>query len=287
LRNLHEWLGLLATTSKSKTDTAMTTKKTEQTKKLRPIIFDDEPFNVLVSLAGSGGIRGVDDEKLGDNFSCFVLKTNLWYGLPKWDKGDPEQGKVPQSDFWTQLLFVPTEGIKADNKLYSKVSDRTVCQMFKRGRHLNTFSAACKTTRNEVKLDDLLDELNIPELQAWQLVVWTPEFVGKSNKHGNYSALKWEWSMPEGERQLETQSRIIKMYQEFGTNPIELEYEIDPGLLNLDTLEPEEKRKFKKLIASQNQPILLGEAAQAFAALPQQIEQAAIKAEADSSAGSK
>jgi len=41
--------------------------------------------------------------------------------------------------------------------------------MFKRGRHLNTFSAACQTTHNEVKLDDLLDELNIPELQAWQL----------------------------------------------------------------------------------------------------------------------
>lgn len=239
---------------------------------LRPIIFDDEPFNVLVSLAGSGGIKGVDDEKLGDNFSCFVLKTNLWFGLPAWDKGDPENGKEPKADFWTQLLFVPTEGIKADNKLYSKVSDRTVCQLFKRGRHLTTFSAACKTTRNESKLDTMLDELKIDGLQAWQLVVWTPEFIGKSNKYGNYSALKWWWNMPEEGKQQVTQQRIIQLYKTFGTNALELEYDVDPGLLNLDTLEPEEKRNFKKMIAAQNQPALLQGVAQAFAALPQQTE---------------
>jgi hypothetical protein len=251
----------------------MATNKSESSPVLRPIIFDEEPFSVLVSLAGDGGIKGVDDEKLGDNFSCFVLKTNLWYGLPGWDKGDPEQGKIPQPDFWTQLLFVPTEAVKADNKLYNKVSDRTVCQLFKRGRHLATFSAACKTTRNEQKLDTQLDELAIDGLQAWQLVVWTPEFTGKSNKYGSYSALKWWWNMPEG-KQVETQQRIIQMYRDYSINPLELEYEVDPGLLNLDALEPEEKRNFKRLIATQNQPTLLQGAAQAFSALPQATETA-------------
>jgi hypothetical protein len=236
---------------------------------LRPIIFDDEPFNVLISLQGDGALKGVDDEKLGDNFSCFVLKTNLWYGLPGWDKGDEATGRLPKSDFWTQILFVPTEAVKADNKLYSKVSDRTVCQLFKRGRHLASFSASCKTTRNEPKLDKQLDELNIPGLQAWQLVVWTPEFLKKSNKHGSYSALKWWWNMPEG-RQIETSQRIIQMYQQFGLNPMELDFEIDPGLLNLDALEPTEKQSFKKMIARQNQPELMQGAVQAIslAALP-------------------
>jgi hypothetical protein len=140
---------------------------------------------------------------------------------------------------------------------------------------LATFAAACKTTRNE-PLDNLLDDLGIPDLQSWQTVVWTPEFVAKCNKLGKYSSLKWWWSLPEGERQIETQARVFQMFRTFGTNPLELEYDVDPGLLNLDTLEQEEKRKFKRLVANQNQPILLEGAAQAFIDLaappPRQIE---------------
>jgi hypothetical protein len=242
----------------------MTAKKITSAQQIRPILFDEEPFNVLISLSGSGALKGVDDEKLGDNFSCFVLKTNTWYGIPGWDKGDEATGREPSPDFWTQVLFVPTEGIKADNKLFAKVSDRTVCQLLKRGRHLSTFQAATKTTRNEVKLDILLDELAVEGLQAWQLVVWTPEFIGKTNKHGSYSALKWWWNLPEG-RQLETQQRVIQVYKTLGLDPLELEYEAGPGLLNLSSLEPSEKREFKKMIASQNQPALLQSAVQALA----------------------
>jgi hypothetical protein len=238
---------------------------------LRPIIFDDEPFNVLASLQAVGGLRGVDDEKLGDNFSCFVLKTNLWYGLPSWDKGDPEKGRHPKPDFWTQILFVPTFAAtgNVDDKLVNKVSDRTVCQLFKRGRHLQSFHAACKTTRNETKLDVLLDELQVEGLQAWQLVVWTPQFTPKTSKEGfSYSALKWWWNLPEGEKQLETQSRVIQMFKQFGVDPLELDYEVDAGLLNLDALKPEQKKQFKQLIAAENQPAL-GEVAKAFLALGQ------------------
>lgn len=227
-----------------------------QDREIKPIIFDDEPYSVLISLQGSGGIKSVDDEKLGENFSCFVLRASVFYGLPSWDKGDPKKGKLPTPDFWTQLLFVPTHSEKADNKLYSKVSDRTVCQIFKRGRHLSGFNAACKTTRSCEELEDMVAGLGMPDLQAWRLVVWTPEFIGKSNEHGSYSALKWWWNLPTGDKQLATYQRVIKMYRDFTVNPLELEYEVDPKLINLDALEVEEKRAFKRMISARNQPSL-------------------------------
>lgn len=249
----------------------MATKKQEQAE-IRPIIFDEEPYSVLLSLQGGGEIKSIDGDKLGDSFSCFVLRASVFYGLPSWDKGDPDKGREPSPDFWTQLLFVPCVSPTADNKLVQKVSDRTVCQLFKRGKHLASFSAACKTTRSNEDLEDMALELGIEGLQPWRLVVWTPEFIGKTNKHGSYSALKWIWNLPVGE-QIVTYTRVVQMYRDYSVNPLELEYEVDQNLLCLDTLAPQDKREFKRLIAAKNQPTLEA-ASEALILAPRQVEQA-------------
>ncbi len=238
----------------------MATSKTNEVK-IDPIFFDDEPFDVLVNLQSSAGLKSIDDERLGDNFSCFVLKTSEAVGIPSWDKGDPDKGIEPKPDLYTQILFVPTYSVvdNIDNKLYNKVGDRTVCRIFKKGRQLANFKAAGKTTRsgpNAKELNDLVKEINVPELEAWQLVVWTPQFTPKTSKDGHpYSGMKWWWNMPQGP-QLETQQRIIQMYKTFGVRPMELDYEVDPGVILLDNLKHEEKREVKKLIAAQSRPAL-------------------------------
>lgn len=241
--------------------------------KLKPIIMEDTPYTVLVSCAAGGGIRSSSDDSLGTSVTGFVLRRTDFWGIPPWDKGKeaevhPKTGEIlepeqpPENDQWSCLLFVPTEG--EDDKLFKMVSDRTVCSIFKRTRHLATFNDACKTVRNNDSLDELatsinqylkISEENLKRVYAHNLVPWTMQFIPKSaGANKNYSKLKWWWWEKMSERQKETQSRVVEFIKTWGVEPLELDYEPAPGLFNLSALTPAERREHRKSIAAAKTP---------------------------------
>lgn len=230
----------------------------EKQKKQREIILS-QPMELLVKLSASGTIKDSSDEVLGQTLTCFVLGVNEFHGIAPWEKEDDE-GNFPVKKWWKALIVVPTQG--KHNDLFDQVSDRTLCSITKQSRHLQSFFDASNKIRANEDLEDMADELNEElgfssvhpmRIQPWNLCPWVLSFRGKSNKHGDYAAMSWSLVDNPTTRQLETQLKVVRFYQQHfkqGVRPSELDIQYE-GLSNLTCLTPEKKRIYKQMIGEQ------------------------------------